>query len=101
MQTTGLSHTWAMPALRPAGYYYKMFGGTKWVRNVLLTSMLFIGPLTAVFAVLNTVAIAYRSTQALPFGTIALMVFMWCIVTFPSTILGGIIAKNRQVRSLL
>lgn len=81
-----------------AGYYYKMFGGTAWVRNVLLTAALFFGPLSATFAVLNTVALGYRSTQALPVGTIALMVFLWVLVTFPSTVLGGILAKNRQAR---
>ena len=84
-----------------SGYYYKMFGGTQWVRNVLLTAALFSGPFVATFAVLNTIAIAYRSTQALPFGTIALMTFLWALVTFPLTVLGGILAKNRQVCSLL
>jgi Endomembrane protein 70 len=82
-----------------SGYYYKMFGGTSWVRNVLLTAALFSGPLVATFSVLNTIAIAYRSTQALPFGTIVLMVLMWALVTFPLTILGGILAKNKQART--
>jgi hypothetical protein len=82
-----------------SGYYYKMFGGMLWVRNVLLTAALFSGPMVATFAVLNTVAIAYRSTQALPFGTIVLIVLMWALVTFPLTILGGIFAKKRQVCS--
>jgi len=47
-----------------SGYYYKMFGGAHWNRNVLLTASLFSGPMVATFAVLNTIAIMYRSTQA-------------------------------------
>lgn len=43
-----------------SGVQYKLFGGTNWVRNVLLTATLFCGPLLAVFSFLNTVAIIYR-----------------------------------------
>ena len=32
-----------------SGVQYKLFGGTNWVRNVLLTATLFCGPLLAVF----------------------------------------------------
>eukprot|EP00892_Ulva_mutabilis_P005551 jgi/Ulvmu1/3368/UM156_0025.1 len=80
-----------------SGYYYKMFGGAHWNRNVLLTASLFSGPMVATFAVLNTIAIIYRSTQALPFGTIVLIIFLWALVTFPLTVLGGIMAKNAKV----
>ena len=47
-----------------AGYVaslcYKVMGGTDWVRNVLLTTSLFCGPMLACFSFLNTVAIIYR-----------------------------------------
>lgn len=43
-----------------SGVQYKLFGGTNWVRNVLLTATLFCGPLLVVFSFLNTVAIIYR-----------------------------------------
>jgi transmembrane 9 superfamily member 1 len=50
-----------------AGYvaasYYRQMGGELWVRNILLTCGVFCGPLWAVFAVLNTVAIAYRVSE--------------------------------------
>lgn len=48
-----------------SGAQYKMFGGTAWVRNVLLTATLFCGPLLVAFSFLNTVAIVYRSTAGL------------------------------------
>jgi len=81
-----------------AGYVsssnYKQMGGEKWVRNVLLTGSLFCGPLFVVFCFLNTVAISYRSTAALPFGTICVIFVIWALVTFPLTVLGGIAGKN-------
>ena len=64
--------------------------------NVLLTGFLFCGPLFMVFAFLNTVAIAYRSTAALPFGTICIILIIWALVTFPLTVLGGIAGKNAK-----
>ena len=56
------------------------------VRNVLLTGFLFCGPMFIVFSFLNTVAIAYRSTAALPFGTICVIIIIWALVTFPLTV---------------
>ena len=42
-----------------ASYYTQMEGG-QWVRNILLTSFTFCGPLFLVFCFNNTVAIVYR-----------------------------------------
>ena len=84
-----------------AGYVaavtYKILGGTSWVRNTLLTATLFCGPLLVTFSFLNTVAIIYRSTAALPFGTIVIIFIIWAVVTFPLTVLGGIAGKNTKV----
>jgi len=85
-----------------AGYVsavsYKMLGGDSWVRNVLLTTALFCGPLLATFSFLNTVAIVYRTTTALPFGTIVVVLVIWALITFPLTVLGGIAGKNSKAR---
>lgn len=53
---------------------------------MLLTGFLFCGPMFIVFSFLNTVAIAYRSTAALPFGTICVIIIIWALVTFPLTV---------------
>jgi len=74
--------------------YYKQFEGENWVRNILLTCFVFCGPLFLAFCVLNTVAISYRSTAALPFGTIVIILIIWALVTIPLTIFGGIAGKN-------
>jgi transmembrane 9 superfamily protein 1 len=84
-----------------AGYtsasYFKQFEGRKWLRNLLLTVTVFCGPLSIVFAINNTVAIAYGSTAALPTGTIFGMLALWLLVATPLTIVGGIVGKNSRV----
>ena len=46
-----------------AGSYYKQMDGRAWVRNILLTSVTFCGPLFVVFCINNTVAISYRVSE--------------------------------------
>jgi len=48
------------------------------------------------FCFLNTVAIAYNATAALPFGTIVVIVLIWTLVTSPLLVLGGIAGKNSK-----
>ncbi|EPS59962.1 hypothetical protein M569_14842, partial [Genlisea aurea] len=83
-----------------AGYtassFYRQLEGTNWVRNLLLTGGLFCGPLFLTFCFLNTVAIAYRATAALPFGTIVVIFLIWALVTSPLLVLGGIAGKNSK-----
>ncbi|KAK6125910.1 hypothetical protein DH2020_040347 [Rehmannia glutinosa] len=66
------------------------------VRNLLLTGGLFCGPLFLTFCFLNTVAIAYHATAALPFGTIVVIFLIWALVTSPLLVLGGIAGKNSK-----
>eukprot|EP00252_Welwitschia_mirabilis_P000896 TRINITY_DN10892_c0_g1_i3.p1 TRINITY_DN10892_c0_g1~~TRINITY_DN10892_c0_g1_i3.p1 ORF type:complete len:594 (+),score=64.95 TRINITY_DN10892_c0_g1_i3:213-1994(+) len=83
-----------------AGYvaasFYGQLEGTNWVRNLLLTGFLFCGPLFLTFCFLNTVAIAYNATAALPFGTIVVILLIWTLITFPLLVLGGIAGKNSK-----
>ncbi|KAM3712740.1 hypothetical protein ACJW31_01G203000 [Castanea mollissima] len=83
-----------------AGYtaasFYCQLEGQNWVRNLLLTGSLFCGPLFLTFCFLNTVAIAYSSTAALPFGTIVVIFLIWTLVTSPLLVLGGIAGKNSK-----
>jgi hypothetical protein len=83
-----------------AGYtaasFYCQLEGTNWVRNLLLTGSLFCAPLFLTFCFLNTVAIFYSATAALPFGTIVVIVLIWALVTSPLLVLGGIAGKNSK-----
>ncbi|RID76088.1 hypothetical protein BRARA_B03082 [Brassica rapa] len=76
-----------------AGYtassFYCQLEGKNWKPflssslNLLLTGGLFCGPLFLTFCFLNTVAIAYNATAALPFGTIVVIVLIWTLMTSP------------------
>ncbi|CAL5427768.1 unnamed protein product [Camellia sinensis] len=83
-----------------AGYtsvsLYCQLEGTNWVRNLLLTGCLFSGPLFLTFFFLNTVAVTYRATAALPLGTILVLFSTWVLVASPLHLLGGIAAKNSE-----
>ena len=60
-------------------HMFKKLGGHNWVWNVILTSSLFSVPFFVVWSFVNTVAWAYQSTQALPFTTIVLIMFIWIV----------------------
>ena len=97
-----------------AGYvaasYYKQMQGTLWVRNILLTCVIFAGPLFCTFCFNNTLAIVYevrgpdtcltssfmpppQTTAALPWQTIVILIVLWALVTLPLTIAGGIVGS--------
>ncbi|CAI8586084.1 unnamed protein product [Vicia faba] len=78
-----------------ASFYYKI-EGKNWVKILVLTGSLFSGPLFLTFSFLNTVAVAYNSTAALPIGTIMVIFLIWTLVTSPLLVLGGIAGKNSQ-----
>lgn len=42
----------------------------------------------------NSVAVAYESTAALPFGTIMVVFALYALVTFPLTVVGGIAGRS-------
>ncbi|MBA0604562.1 hypothetical protein Godav_017213, partial [Gossypium davidsonii] len=71
-------------------------GTQLFILNLLLTGSLFCGPLFVTFCFLNTVAIAYKATAALPFGTIVVIFLIWALVTSPLLVLGGIAGKNSK-----
>jgi transmembrane 9 superfamily protein 1 len=58
-----------------AATYAHFSGGAsgRWAWNLVLAACLYPVPFFAVFCVLNTIAIAYDSTAALPFGTIMIV----------------------------
>merc|ERR1719171_1047757 len=78
---------------------YQKLGGEKWAWNIFVTAVTFVGPLFVIWSFLNTVAILYGSTAAFPFPTILLIIAMWACVTFPLTVLGGIVGRHRAIKS--
>jgi transmembrane 9 superfamily protein 2/4 len=70
-----------------AGYYssmtYKMFRGTEWKNNVLMTAFLFPSIVFGVFFILNIILWAEGSSGAVPFGTLFVLLFLWFCVSVP------------------
>lgn len=62
-----------------SAYYYKQFGGENWVWNTILCACLFPGPMFIMFMFVNTVAVTYGSTAALPFGTIMVVFSLYAL----------------------
>ncbi|KAM6567537.1 hypothetical protein CsatA_026665 [Cannabis sativa] len=83
-----------------AGYtatsVYCYFGGTNWLRNLLLTGCLFTGPLLFTFCLLNSIASTYKASIALPLNTIIKFVLVWMFFATPLYLLGGFIGKSSQ-----
>lgn len=78
-----------------AGYtsasFHNQFTETGWERSVVLTGILYTGPLFLTVSILNTIAISYSSTAALPFGTIIVVLLVYTFATIPLLALGGVI----------
>jgi hypothetical protein len=79
-----------------AASLYRQLGGEQWAPAIVLTAVVYCGPFFLMFCFLNTVAIVYRSTAALPFGTIVIILVIWGLVTIPLTVFGGIAGKNSK-----
>jgi len=81
-----------------AGYssirLYRQMNGKNWVRCIVLTAGLFPAPTVAIFMWVNSVALAHGSTSALPFTTILTVTALYAFIAFPTTVFGGIVAKN-------
>lgn len=81
-----------------AGYssirLYRQMNGKNWVRCIIITAGLFPVPTTFVFMWVNSVAMAHGSTSALPFTAILTVMALFMFISFPTTIFGGIVAKN-------
>jgi len=77
---------------------YQSLGGDKWAWNIIVTACTFAGPAFGCWSFLNTVAIMYGSTAAFPIPTVLLMFAMWACVTFPLTVLGGIVGRHHAMR---
>lgn len=74
--------------------FYKQFEGDKWAWNLVLSATLFTGPFVLVFSFVNTIALVYHATAAVPITTILLVLCILLFVGFPLTLLGGIAGKR-------
>jgi len=83
-----------------AGYVsarlYKTFKGKSWYMNTIMTALLFPGLAFAVFFTIDMVAVSQGSSDAVPFGTVALLMFLWLGLSVPLTFVGAYLGYSRD-----
>ena len=77
-----------------SGRLFRSLGGDEWAGNCAFVMLLFCLPLLINFSVLNSIAWAYGSTAALPFGTIVIIFLLWLVVTAPLTVAGAAMGRR-------
>eukprot|EP01114_Cavostelium_apophysatum_P016526 TRINITY_DN471_c0_g1_i1.p1 TRINITY_DN471_c0_g1~~TRINITY_DN471_c0_g1_i1.p1 ORF type:complete len:601 (+),score=153.15 TRINITY_DN471_c0_g1_i1:208-2010(+) len=74
--------------------FYKQMGGENWVWNIVLCATLLLVPIVAVFSYVNSVAIAYDATAAVPAKIIVVIACIVLFVGFPLAVVGGIAGRR-------
>lgn len=72
-----------------AARLYKAFRGEQWKQMTLRTALLFPGVLFGMFFVLDLMLWGEKSSGAVPFGTLALLCFLWFGVSVPLVFVGS------------
>ncbi|CAJ0845060.1 10467_t:CDS:10 [Entrophospora sp. SA101] len=81
-----------------AGYtsasIYHLYGGRNWIKNVMLTATLWPGTVTIITGLINSIAVYYSSSRAIPFTIMLAMFAIWLFLVFPLTLFGAILYRN-------
>lgn len=77
-----------------SGSHYVKCRGTAWIRTMLMTAVGFSGFCVAIVLSLNSVAVAYSSLAAIPFGTMVVMLAIWAVVSCPLCLAGTIAGRH-------
>ncbi|KAG0042363.1 hypothetical protein BGZ83_000553, partial [Gryganskiella cystojenkinii] len=82
-----------------AGYYsarlYKVFKGTSWTKNAILTATLVPGFLMTIVFLVNLFVWSKNSSNAIPFGTFFALVVMWFGISLPLTLVGAFFGQRK------
>lgn len=77
-----------------SGSYYARHDGKSWIRTMIITATLFPMLFFGIAFVLNTIAIAYHSLAAVPFGSIVVVLLIWMFISIPLCLLGTVVGRN-------
>lgn len=76
-----------------AGYsssrLYKTFKGTDWKANTMRTALIFPGSMFVIFFILNALIWGQKSSGAIPFGTMFVLMFLWFGISVPLVFVGS------------
>lgn len=83
------------------GYFstrvYKMFRGSHWKKNTVMTAFLFPGTIFGVFFFLNFFVMGQHSSGAVPVGTFFSLVALWFGVSVPLVFFGSYFAFKKPL----
>jgi len=68
---------------------YKTFKGKSWQRATFLTALGFPGLCFAAFCLMNVIALAKKSTDAVPFVTMLILIVLWFGISTPLVFMGA------------
>lgn len=80
-----------------AVHFYKMFKGTDWRKISVKTAFMFPATIFVIFFVLNALIWGEKSSGAVPFGTMFVLVLLWFGISVPLVIIGGYMSFKKQV----
>ncbi|KAG9285716.1 hypothetical protein G9A89_002283 [Geosiphon pyriformis] len=84
-----------------AGYYssrmYKVFKGTAWKKNAVVTSILFPGFIFGVIFALNFFIWSQHSSSAIPFGTFFALISIWFFISLPLALIGAYFGYKKKI----
>ena len=75
---------------------YKTLQGKNWQQATVVTAIGFPGLAFAIFFIMNIVAISQRSTDAVPFVTILVLVVLWFGISAPLVFLGAFVGYRQK-----
>jgi len=81
------------------GRVFRMFGGQHWKRTMIYQCVFMPAVVFATFTVINTTAIAYRSTMTVPFKTIVIIAVLFAVMCVPLHALGTILGRRAAERT--
>ncbi|XP_075509028.1 transmembrane 9 superfamily member 7-like [Primulina tabacum] len=81
-----------------AGYssscMYNMFKGSEWMKIPLQTAVMFPSVLFTIFFILNGLIWGEKSSGAIPFGTMFILVLLWFGISVPLVFLGSFLGQK-------
>ncbi|KAF9208678.1 hypothetical protein BGZ49_007960 [Haplosporangium sp. Z 27] len=84
-----------------AGYYsarlYKVFRGSSWTKNAIVTATLIPGLLFTIVFLLNLFVWSKNSSNAIPFGTFFALMIMWFGISLPLSLVGAFFGQRKAV----
>lgn len=84
-----------------AGYwstrFYKMFGGADWLKNAILTALLYPSLAFSIFFIINTILWFEGSSANVPFSTILSLLVLWLCCSSPLVLIGAFIGIKKKV----